>query len=934
MKAPAADAARAGAVGRCAGGVWVVDPMKFQLLDADYVVVDEQAVLRLFGKTAAGETVCAFVDGFAPYFYVDDAKALSLLEGNPLVVRVEPVKRRLVHEHGKEQRLFKVVLRNPARTPEVREALARAGFKSYEADILFKYRYLADTGIGGCDWVEVEEAGAMRTSTVAVQHRIKALSAKPASAEREVPLRFLAFDIECVANTSGLAPEASRDPVVMISFAFSEPYRGAKALADAGQGAGAGTTLVLSTRAGAGVKHCGDEKALLQAFIDIVRDYDPDVLTGFNSNNFDVPYLLERMRKLGVRALFGRCLQKPVNSTKVGIRSRTGIVGRIALDSYEIIKKDFSLQRYGLDFVARKLLGEEKGDVRKSEIEKLWRGSAEEFARLARYAEQDSVLALKLVQKLHLLDKYLALARVSGVLLQDALAGGETTRIEHVLLREFDKEGFVFPLRPSEAEIDRREKRKRVSQEEGGLGGGYVIEPTKGAHANVIVLDFRSMYPSIIRAYNICPTTIIKGQMAAECSDCRRTPSGGCFLPRERRQGIIPRILEELVQRRTEAKKRQRAATDPALRRALDAEQWALKILANAFYGHLGYARAKIYDLDIANAITSVGRGLIQSTAERIRAQGFEVVYGDTDSVFVKVPAERLEAGNELAGLAAIGKQLAEQLNAQLEKPLELEFEKIFMRFIPLTKKRYAAWRFTDTGKEEKIETKGIETVRRDWCALTSEVMKRVLEILLKRDDQKEAVRYFRGIVDDLVKGRIELAQLLVTKTITKSPSSYDAAQPHVELVKKMRARNPAEAPGIGDRVGYVIVKGKGSLSSRAEDPEFIQEHGLQPDPAYYIENQLLPPVERIFSVLGVARSELLGNGRQTGLFEALRANGNGHITAGPKSIPLAAVNGYICGSCNTVFARPPLLGACTCGGGLKFSSQSGPAEIAVALSS
>src|SRR3989338_1844925 len=804
--------------------------MEFQLLDVDYVIVDEKAVIRLFGKTAEGETACAFVDGFVPYFYIDDAKALPLLEESPLVVRVEPVKRRLVHEYGKERGLFKVVLRTPARTPEVREQLARAGFRSYEADILFKYRYLADTGIGGCGWVEVEEAGAMRPSTVAVQHRIKAAAAKPVpqvpGRAAVAPLRFLAVDIECVANTPGLAPEASRDPVVMVSFAFDAPARVA-----AGK-----QTLVLSTRAGAGVRHCAGEKALLQAFVDVVRDYDPDVLTGFNINNFDVPYLLERMRKAGVSAHFGRCLQKQVNSTRVGIRSRTSIVGRVALDSYEIVKKDFSLQRYGLDFVARKLLGEEKGDVRKSEIEKLWRGGAADFERLVRYSEQDSLLALKLVQQLHLLDKYLALARVSGVLLQDALGGGETTRIEHFLLREFNREGFVFPLRPTDAEIDQREARKRMSQEQGGLGGGYVIEPAKGAHANVLVLDFRSMYPSIIRAYNICPTTIVRG----DCADCLRAPSGAAFLPPGQRKGIIPRILEELVQRRTEAKKRQRAATDPALRRALDAEQWALKILANAFYGHLGYSRAKIYDLDIANAITSVGRGLIQSTAERIRAKGLEVVYGDTDSVFVKVPPDRLEAGKELDGLAVIGKQLAEQLNAGLEKPLELEFEKIFKRFIPLTKKRYAAWRFTDKGVEERIETKGIETVRRDWCALTSEVMRNVLEILLKRDDQKEAVRYFRWVVDDLVKGKVGLAQLLVTKTITKSPASYDAAQPHVELVKKMRARNPLEAPGIGDRVGYVIVKGKGNLSGRAEDPGFIQEHGLQPDPGYYIENQLL----------------------------------------------------------------------------------------------
>lgn len=880
--------------------------MKFQLLDADYVVVNDQPVLRLFGKRADGSTVCAFLDSFAPYFYIDDARAVPVLEGHPQVVAVEPVTRRLVHEHWREQRLYKVVLRNPGKTPEVRELLLRAGFRAYEADILFKYRYLADAGIGGWGWVEVEPAGGMRTSTVAVQERVRIAKAEAVQAEADAPLRFLGFDIECVSNTPGAMPEASRDPVVIISLAFSEAHRGQE-------------TMVLSTRAGPGLQHCGDEKELLQRFIDVVRDYDPDVLTGFNVNNFDVPYLLERMRKHGVQALFGRCLQKQVTSTKVGIRARTGIVGRVMLDSYEIIKKDFSLQRYGLDFVAKKLLGEEKGDVRKSDIDKLWRGSAAEFERLSSYARQDAVLALRLVQRLHLLDKYLALARVSGVLLQDALGGGETTRIEHFLLREFNREGFVFPIRPSDAEIEEREGRKRVSQAQGGLGGGYVIEPAKGVHNGVLVFDFKSMYPSIIRAYNICPTTILKGQRAAR-DGLLRTPSGAAFLPREERRGIIPRILEELVERRTEARKRFKKAEDPSLRRALDAEQWALKILANAFYGHLGYSRAKIYDLDIANAITSVGRTLIQTTAEKLRGWGYEVVYGDTDSVFVKSAAVA-----DLAALAATGRELTAKLNADLPKPLELEFEKIFKRFIPLTKKRYAAWRFSDKGVEEKVETKGIETVRRDWCQLTSEVMKRVIDILLKQEDPKEAVRYFRGVVDALVKGQIEASQLLITKTITKSPGSYDAAQPHVELVKKMQARDPAEAPGIGDRVGYVIVKGRGGLSARAEDPAYILEHGLQPDPVYYIENQLLPPVERIFSVIGVARSELLGNGRQLGLFEALRA-----APAGIRRVPLETVNGFICNNCNTAYARPPLLGTCSCGGALRFSSPSGPAEFAL----
>ncbi len=498
------------------------------------------------------------------------------------------------------------------------------------------------------------------------------------------------------------------------------------------------------------------------------------------------------------------------------------------------------------------------------------------------------------------------------MLLQDTLNGGETTRIEHYILKEFNRRGYIIPNKPDQAEMKEREK-----AQSGSLMGGFVVEPIKGLHSSVLLLDFTSMYPSIIRTFNICTTTLVKGKV----EETIKSPAGTEFVRKELQPGIIPVILENLMEKRMDAKRLLKDMRRPD--KTLYAKQWALKIMANAFYGHIGYHRSKIYSLDVANSITAYGRQIIQKTKNDIEKRfGYTVVYGDTDSVMVKVPEDDLEK------LAQAGRDMSEYITKQLPGIMELEFDKIFKRFLPLTKKRYVAWWFAQAkgGWEEGIEMKGVETVRRDWCGLVSDSMKDVVEILLKRGDVKEAVVYFRGVAERLMRGEIPIQKLVVTKSITKQPKSYAGMQPHVELVKKIQSRSPGEAPGVGDRIGYVIVKGIGLLSKRAEDPVFVMENGLHIDSKYYIENQLLPPIERIFKAIGVKRSELLGNGKQLGLLESFM-NSTAKIL---EEISIREMTGFACKKCSMVYPRIPLTGSCECGGGFLFSSPKGLAETVV----
>jgi len=875
---------------------------EFQILDVDYIIVNERPVIRIFGKDSEGSTVCGFYEDFLPYFYVlgDDAK--KLLEHEAQVLKIEQVERKVIGaKNGKP--VYKVTLKNPAKTSEIREELRAKGAEPFEADILFKYRFMCDFGLSGLGWVKTSDGNGIATDTVNVDKKFKVSEIKPLKKEEDSQLKLMAVDIECVPLKEGLAPDAKKDPVVLISMGFNGSYKGKK-------------EIVLGTKADKDVTGFENEGEMLGEFIKIVNEYDPDMITGFNINNFDIPYLLERMKQNGIKPIFGRCKQKFVTATKMVSRYKVNIVGRIMVDSYEIVKRDFSLKRYDLGSVAENLLQEKKDNVKHSQIEKLWKGNQEDLRKLIAYARKDAYLAMELVVRLNLLDKYIALAKISGTLLQDTLIGGETSRVENFLLREFNKEGYVFPCKPQAWEIGRREGLVKVE-----LKGGFVLEPERGLHSDVVVMDFRSMYPSIIRSFNICPTTLVRNGDG----NTIKTPSGAEFLPKEVKQGIIPRILEELMKRRQAVKKKLKQTEDVYKRKSLDAEQWALKIMANAFYGHLGYPRAKIYDLEIANAITSCGRDIIQKTKGMIEKEfGYRVVYGDTDSVLVKLPMEDLNEIKQKAG------EIANYITKQLPVGLELDFEKIFKRFLPLTKKRYVAWKFEETaaGWAEGIEMKGVETIRRDWCQLVSEAMGNVIEILLKKSDVKESVKYFKGVIEDLLKGNVPLQKLVITKTMTKPPRNYAGMQPHIELVKKIQLRNPAEAPGIGDRIEYVIVKGTGLLSKRAEDPVYVMDNGLQIDSQYYIENQLMPPLERIFAVLGISKSELLGNGKQMGLMDILN---NHHELVMARDLNLEEVTGFVCEKCSRIYSRPPLTGSCECGGPLLFSSPQGVSKSVLA---
>ena len=885
--------------------------MIFQILDANYTYDSKrEPLVQLFGTTPEGKSVTCRVAGFRPYFYAGVEEGLlesAIEELSALGLDVEVVERfEPIGFQATPTKMLKITTHDPKEVRSLRErAKEVAGIKAvYETDILFKNRFLIDQSLGGMGWVEVPlpewtagQQASTATSTSALP-LVNVESLHPVQHEANAPLRFMSFDIECLPD-HGEMPKAENSPVILISMAFEPEYQGNKDLVLVGKNIDCPRP---DTRA------CQDEYDLLAQFVAIIQGYNPDILAGYNSNEFDFPYLQERARQKHVEARVGRdgnswYIRKIVNRTDVSVN------GRVVVDLLPIIRSSYSLKQYTLRNAAAELLKMEKYDVNPNEIETLWAegGDGEGLRRFISYSRRDAVLALHMLLDLRLMDKYIALSQASGSLLQDTVNGGQSGMVENLLLRRFRERKRVVPPKPDSAVSDER----HLENED--LKGGAVLVPEKGLVEDVVILDYKSLYPTIMMAHNLCYSTVLKQGSPADDNAVKAdiseniitAPSKGRFVSSQVLPGIVPAVLRELLDERTKTKKLMKKASDDE-RRFLDAKQYAMKILLNSFYGYSGYARARLYSLALANAVTSFGRENILRTKKIIdeivsvyvidgevvfkdalpfgkaaeKCFDLSVVYGDTDSVFVRLrPSGPRAEAISLGDAELIGRKIAETVTSSLPEPMELVFEAFARRGIFLAKKRYALWVFEPVGDgwKDKIKVRGMETVRRDWCDLTSKTLKTCLELVLKEGKVDEAVDHVRCVVGrlqnlDLSQDPGILQELTLTRRYTKSFSSYKNKQPHVQLVEKIKERG-GTVPGVGDRVPFVIVQGKRRKKSkelfvdRAEDPAFVLENNLPLDTEYYVEKQILPPVLRIFESFGVTKDRLCAGRGQSNLF-------------------------------------------------------------------
>ena len=765
---------------------------------------ERRPVVHLYGRLDDGRTFLVRDDRQRPHFYMRDAdsqRARALGAS-----RIGPSDKRTFDGAP----VARVEVDAPPDVPGLRDRLHTNGIDTFEADVRFASRYLIERGIkGGC-----EIAGEPRARPNGGLLVFENPELAPAAVEVEP--RVLSFDIET-------DPDATR----LLAISIYAP--------------GVDEVLIVDPDARAMPERavrCADELAALDAFCERVRADDPDVLTGWNTVDFDLTALqriaarLEHPLRLG-RDVGALRLRKAEGYFGSG---QATIPGRVVLDGIDLLRGAFvRMDDYSLDAVARQVLGEGKalaGDARER-VAEIQHNYAHDLAAFAAYARTDARLAYQIIEKLNLVPLAFARSRLTGMT-PDRVAASIAS-FDFLYLTELERRRVAAPT------VRADDSRVYAAQQ-----GGHVLAPVPGLHTNVWVFDFKSLYPSIIRTFNIDPLGYVPTPGADD--DLIRTPDAAF----RREPAILPRMLDELFPRREAAKK----SGD-------DVASQAIKILMNSFYGVLGTPACRFFNPALANAITGLGREMLLWSKSWFETAGYEVLYGDTDSLFVRSARADADDATEVArGLVVeLNQQLSVHINRQwrIQSRLELEFEKLYLKlFLPHARhsargasKRYAGLVHGALRGDlavENLEFVGLEVVRRDWTALAKRVQRELYRRLFT-DERVDA--YLAEIVRLVRAGELD-EELVYRKNLRKAADDYTASTPpHVAAARK--STQPAAR-----LVRYVMT---------SAGPEPLDNHRHPLDREHYVEKQVKPVAEPVLEALGLDFERVIGDARQADLF-------------------------------------------------------------------
>ena len=962
------------------------DDFLMQHVDTTYQVIEKvgsengkTTELRLWGCTKNGNSAVIRIQDYNPYFFVFLDPSLQN-DVNGVFERLEEYMKKLYktnkrlhvderyiieyeelalmsimgwHALKQAKTAYKVTVALPGHMANARKALEFGNHEvcpmtinsTYEANVPFELRFMVDKGLGGCQWIRLESETFYETPIVSkrVQYDFttswKSIQPIPSEELGDIaPMRILSFDIEALKRGKGF-PDPKEDSVITICCALEELNTG---IVD---------KLVLTTAPkkddgcapvqGARTYVCASEAEMLLAFREYVVQCDPDIYTGYNIDGFDFPFLNERSKQLKVVKKFSDMTRlenrnaylKTSNFSSKAFGSREShewvCEGRFSYDCLVFMLRGQmkKLRSYKLNAVAKVFLGDEKVDVSYDQIPILYDGTDNDRSHLAWYCLKDAILPLDLLRQQMAFVNAVEQGRVTGVPIKWLMSRGQQIKTFSNILRYKDAEQSI-PTMSDE-------------QNEDYTAGGAVEEPLRGFYRPRIekdvdktlgfgiigligTLDFASLYPSIMVAYNICyctKTSIKHAFYTLKRSDYWVPPRfteavdkaygyketdqevpphllhGFCFVKKHIKEGILPKMLRELLTTRKNVKKlmwwekvaytlvdsymKDSTLSDEDERKqkfiqslrnmsqselkvkykehkvrhaVYDGRQLAIKVVANSIYGFL--KANMVTDKDLMGAVTGWGRWMIGVSKEIAeshftKANGYEadayVVYGDTDSIMVNFGDVSLQRCKELS------EECSAMCTKRFESPNLLEFETIKISSLFINKKRYAAIEVEKIGDNETIEEalkrgkltlKGLESKRRDNSPIQSKSQAKVIEFILRHLDVKAAEEFTKNTIRDILMDRVDMSRYVITKGLSKTEKAYakgGTKQQHVELNKriKKRAKRTGENPyGTGDRIPFVMVKGSkhSKAYERAEDPLYALKNKIPIDKDHYIE--------------------------------------------------------------------------------------------------
>ena len=796
------------------------------ILDADYVLTkEEKPVIRLFCKDEDGNNFTVYYTKFLPYFYVyasnieelaEKIKNLKIQEAK--IENVEIVEKKI---YGKLKKLLKITINNPRKVPKVRKIIKDTfSVETFEYDIPFYKRFLIDMNIWP-SWVRV--VGKEK------DNKIFAEKIENVEINKFPKLKILAFDIEIVE-------EKDSEKIILISFVSNYGYKKCIGTIDAKY---------------ENYEKVASEKDLIRKFVEIIKEQDADIICGYNTDSFDIPKIKEKAEKYGIELRIGKENSK-IKSVRRGFVKTFKIPGRVYLDLYvfvdHILSPNIKTEVLTLDAVAKEFLGYGKKEMTFKEMQQLYQ-LRENLEKIVEYNIWDSELVLKLCELF--LPLIFSISKITYLVPFDSCRNTYSQLVEAYFLKNAFIENEIAPNRPKQEELEIR----RISSK---YKGAIVFEPKIGIHENIFVFDFRSLYPTIIIAYNISPETF--NCEHEECKENKVPELGYHFC--KKMVGLIPKYLNFLVEERKRVKKIMKEEKNEEIKKILDNYQHALKIVSNATYGYMGYIAARWYKKECAESVTAFGRYYIKKIAKIAKDFGFEILYGDTDSLMLTLPNKE-EAEKKL-------NEFLNFVNSSLPKPMELEYRGFYLRGIFVKKRegeKGAKKRYALLSEKNEIEIRGFETVRRDWCKLAKNVQRKIIELILEKKVE-EALKYVKNIIEKLRNYEFDIEDVTIYEQLTKDIREYKQISPHVIAAKKAIERGLKISEG--SIIPFVILKGRGSISDRAEMSIFAKKEDI--DIEYYIKNQIIPAAMRVLRALGYSEADIFSQTKQKSLFSFFKS--------------------------------------------------------------
>ncbi|MEM2995408.1 MAG: DNA polymerase domain-containing protein [Candidatus Bathyarchaeia archaeon] len=772
----------------------------FWLLDINYEVRNGTPEIWLWGIDDSNRRILIIDRDFVDYFYVvanEGADTAKIIEEAkkvhfPSAFKFEVVERKFF---GKPVKAVKVYCKNPDDKPKLAKAFRKLeGVKDcLEDDIRYSMRYLIDNDVVPCGWHKIEVNEEINTLGVQVEKVYVAKSPPKFFEKTQAPqLRILGFSTMCYSREG--SPKPDRNPVIIISVATNNGET-KQFVADENK----------------------NDKPVLEAFINYVRSFDPDIVVGYGVNRQDWQYLNERCKRLGLNLHVDRAGTEPHTS----VYGHVSITGRANVDLADYADEFPDVKVKTLENLAD-YLGviklEKRILIEDVDFADYW-DNPQKRELLKRFSIENTKSLMGITEAL--LDFIMQLSSLVSLPMDHVGTAAVGFRVEWFLIKHAQKIGELVP--------------KRIEQPYRPYAGAIVLKPEPGLHKNIACIDFKAMYPNLMITYNLSPDTYVSPKENVAPNEVYEAPEVHHKFRREP-AGFYKEVLSHLINVRDEIRSKMgKVAVDSVEYRVLDARQKAVKIITNASYGYAGWIGARWYMKPVAEAATAWGRYAIMNAIKMAEKCGLKVVYGDTDSLFVE---------NEPEKIGRLSREIAEKLG------LEVKPDKVYVRiFFTEAKKRYAG--LLPNGQ---LDIVGLEVIRGDWADIAKKVQERVLEIILKEQSSQKAVKYVRQIIYELRQKRIPIRDLIIWKALTKPPEEYEVKASHVEAAKMLMAKGWKLA--VGDKIGYVVVTGEGRLYERVKPYMFASYDEI--DVEYYVSKQVVPAAVRVLESFGITEEQLI----------------------------------------------------------------------------